>query len=272
MSTILQRYRLTTAISGLRGGAGTPLVLIHGVGLRAEAWEEMALHLAGNFEIMAIDLPGHGESPMPRWPEATLGLYGNTIADAIAAFNRPVFLVGHSLGALIALDLAIRHGRIVRGVAALNCIFRRPPAARDAVRLRAEAISKGEGSDPSETITRWFGTIPQKTEVNAARRCAQWLNEVDQNAYATAYRIFASEDGPSEAALASLSVPALFMTGGEEPNSTPYMSHQLARCVPNGEAVIIDGARHMLPMTHAAHAAEALKHFYSRRIASHEQG
>ena len=51
--------------------------------------------------------------------------------------------------------------------------------------------------------------------------------------------------------LARLSCPALFMTGAKEPNSTPEMSQAMARIAPHGRAVIVEGAAHMLPMTHA---------------------
>ena len=52
----------------IRAGDGPPVLLIHGVGLRAEAWGAVIDRLAERFAVHAIDLPGHGESPPPRTP------------------------------------------------------------------------------------------------------------------------------------------------------------------------------------------------------------
>ncbi|MFD2856780.1 alpha/beta fold hydrolase [Seohaeicola zhoushanensis] len=45
-------------------------------------------------------------------------------------------------------------------------------------------------------------------------------------------------------------MPALFMTGEAEPNSTPAMSRAMAELAPQGQALVVPGAAHMLPMTH----------------------
>ncbi len=48
-------------------GSGAPLVLIHGVGMRLEAWAPQIAALSQRFEVIALDLPGHGESrPLRR--------------------------------------------------------------------------------------------------------------------------------------------------------------------------------------------------------------
>ncbi|HCU52375.1 MAG TPA: alpha/beta hydrolase, partial [Micromonosporaceae bacterium] len=48
-----------------RRGSGSPLVLIHGIGHRWQAWEPVLDELAEHHEVLAIDLPGFGKSPVP---------------------------------------------------------------------------------------------------------------------------------------------------------------------------------------------------------------
>src|SRR5689334_15189473 len=52
-----------------RRGSGPPLVLIHGLGSRRQVWEPLIAELARHREVIAIDLPGFGESPL--WPPPT---------------------------------------------------------------------------------------------------------------------------------------------------------------------------------------------------------
>jgi len=73
--------------------------------------------------------------------------------------------------------------------------------------------------------------------------------------------VFASQDGPSVEALKNLHCPAMFLTGEDEPNSTPQMSRRMAELAPLGKAVVIEGAAHMLPMTHATQVTAILEQF-----------
>ena len=231
------------SISFIRAGTGTRLYLVHGVGLRAEAWMAQVNGLSATQHCRALDLPGHGASRALPHP-ATLAQFTDRIAAAIDA---PGVVAGHSMGAMIALDLAVRHPHLVKGVAALNAIYRRSPKAAEAVRRRAADLSATIPTDPEATLTRWFAD----RDTAERRACREWLSGVAAEHYRTAYDVFAAENGPADADLASLSCPALFMTGGDESNSTPEMSEAMARITPNARAVIVEGAAHMMPMTHA---------------------
>ncbi|MGH3487984.1 MAG: alpha/beta fold hydrolase, partial [Actinopolymorphaceae bacterium] len=54
-----------------REGSGVPLVLLHGLGHRRQGWRPVFGLLAREFDVIAVDLPGFGESPPvgPRWRE-----------------------------------------------------------------------------------------------------------------------------------------------------------------------------------------------------------
>ena len=58
-----------TTLAYTRAGAGAPLVLLHGIGSSRHAWEPVIPALAERFDVIAVDLPGFGDSgPLP--PEA----------------------------------------------------------------------------------------------------------------------------------------------------------------------------------------------------------
>ncbi len=228
------------------------MLLIHGVGLNADCWDKMLPRLAQHFTVTAIDLPGHGESStLAGRGEVTLTDYSSKLANTLSASAGQTIIVGHSLGALIALELAIRHPKTVAAVLPLNAIFRRTAVASAAVKARAKELASLGIVDPTGTLERWFGQSPIGPFFDAHQNCERMLKSTQPEGYAAAYHVFANSDGPSDNELRSLEAPMLCITGSEEPNSTPAMSEALATLAQDGQAVIIEGARHMMPMTHA---------------------
>ncbi len=237
----------------IKEGEGPRVLLLHGVGLQADAWAAQLPDLASHFQVIAPDMPGHGQSAYLAG-RADLSAYSYTVAQLLEG---PTVVAGHSMGAMIALDIAARHPELVAGVAALNAIYRRSDAAKQAVLNRAESLGSETGPNPEPTLERWFGTEPSE----ARSACEAWLRGADLHGYRTAYDVFAREDGPSDRALMSLKCPAFFMTGSLEPNSTPAMSQAMAALTPKGQVHVIEDAAHMMPMTHHEEVTRALMAF-----------
>ena len=161
---------------------------------------------------------------------------------------------------MIALDLAIRSsGQAVRGVVALNAIFRRTEAARR--RRCATRAGQLDGvrvpEIPSRPLTRWFGD----RAVARTEACAGWLGSVDPKGYrARLSGVFASEDGPADAGSPIPQLSGPVHDRGEEPNSTPAMSERDGGPgAPEGRCRLLKGAAHMMPMTHAREVTTAIQ-------------
>jgi pimeloyl-ACP methyl ester carboxylesterase len=109
-----------TPIAHDRHGAGEPLVLIHGIGHRRQAWEPVIPMLAKDFEVIPIDIPGFGESPPP--PAGHIYDMPTTVEVLHGFFDehglcRP-HVVGNSLGGAVALELgALDLARSVTAIA-----------------------------------------------------------------------------------------------------------------------------------------------------------
>ena len=91
-----------------RSGSGPPLLLLHGIGHRWQAWEPVIDRVGAHHDVIAVDLPGFARSPLP--PGGVLTAMPSLVA-AVSAFltdegiERP-HVAGNSLGGAIALELA----------------------------------------------------------------------------------------------------------------------------------------------------------------------
>jgi pimeloyl-ACP methyl ester carboxylesterase len=123
-------------VNQIRRGSGEPLVLIHGIGHRWQAWEPVLDVLSPHHEVIAIDLPGFGDSPVPEGGmPRDMASSVVQIADYLAAqgLQRP-HVAGNSLGGAIALELA------AAGVAASATAFSPAGFYTEAERRRALRI------------------------------------------------------------------------------------------------------------------------------------
>lgn len=247
-------------------GAGPVVLLIHGVGMCADAWGPQIADLARDYRVIAVNMPGHGGSDLlaegARLPE-----YVRWAAQVIEALDLgPVSVAGHSMGALIATGLAVERPDLIARMAVLNGVYRRSPQARADVELRATQIASGE-SDIFQPLARWFDTDPAQSAIR--EQVAQWLEAVDHAGYAAAYRAFAEGDTVYADQWDKVACPALALTGDGDRNSTPEMAQAMAEAAQQGVAVVIKGHRHMVNLTAPDRVNDALRDWLHTNDALH---
>lgn len=251
---------------GPDASAGSPgtaaMVLIHGVGMQQDVWAPQVAALAGERCVLTYDLLGHGASRLPR-EDATLGDYAGQLLALLDHLRLGlVDVVGHSMGALVALEFALSHPQRTRRVVAMNAVFRRSAEQRAAVRQRAQALQRaGVDATIDGTIERWFGDPPPAPLAATARQVRGFLADVDPIGYARTYRIFAESDEVHQQRLRQLAMPALFTTGEFDGNSTPAMSAAMAELAPQGRLDVVAGARHMMNLTDVPRVNGMLREF-----------
>jgi pimeloyl-ACP methyl ester carboxylesterase len=139
------------ALAVERGGDGPPLVLVHGLGLSRRSWRPVREPLEQRHDVVAVDLPGFGESPPLREGDTPTPA---RLADVLEHYIDRLGLaapavVGNSLGGWVALELA-RRGRASCVVAIAPSGFESPPE-------RAYVIALNELMRARARLTAPFG-------------------------------------------------------------------------------------------------------------------
>lgn len=228
-------------------GSGPLVVFVHGVGMNLRVWSPQMSEFADSFRVVAYDLLGHGGSPLPPDPTELRDLSDQLtrLLDHLGVERAHV--VGHSMGALVALDFALRMPQRVSRLVALNAVYLRSADERASAVERARKFAEGKLDQSLEaTIQRWFAPEQINSNPQAVRCVEHWLRSVDPRGYARIYNVFATADDAFVGRLGELACPALFATGELDPHSTPAMSCLMAEDSQEGRALVLEGKRHMM--------------------------
>ncbi len=246
----------------------TPIVFVHGVGLDATMWDGIIAQLRDDFACIAIDMAGHGESSHPA-ADALSGYVGALELDLSAQADGPVYLVGFSMGAMVAAAFTLHHPERVSKLVLMNAVYKRDAAAREAVLGRLEDVKKtGLTVIADAAISRWFSEefiIENPDIIQAVRDC---LISNDLDSYLPAYRVFATADEELAPKFNQITCPVLAVTADGDMNSTPAMSVGITDAVQDGRTVIWGGLAHGAPIEEPARVADTLKEFLDEGTAS----
>ncbi len=132
----------------LDGGAGPPMVLLHGAGEFAATWMRVIPGLAATRHVIAPDLPGHGASGIPDGPldaDRVLAWLDDLVRQTCSS---PPVLVGHLLGGGLALRFAFEHGDRIDRLVLVDTfgLARLRPSPRFALALARFIIRPSERS------------------------------------------------------------------------------------------------------------------------------
>ena len=239
-----------------RGGQRR-LVLLHGwLGSPCD-WDAVRAHLPGGADVLALDLPGHGDGVGLADDAYTL----DGAADDLRAAMRdrwgdaPAVVAGYSMGGRLALHLAVRHPD---AVGALALVAASPGLATDDARKARAAVDAERAAsliaDPAAFHRAWvrlplFATL---TDDQRERIVADRLARIDPaEAAQTLISLSVSRQPDHRAALARLAMPVVGVAGGADANFAAF-----ARTLAPHE--IVPGAGHALLVEAPARVAAVL--------------
>lgn len=231
-----------TTIAFERTGNGPPLVLVHGTGRDRAHWEQVVPALARNATVYAIDRRGRGGSG----DADTFGVEREVedVVAVLAAIGEPAYLLGHSYGAIIALEAALTTDRLT------GLILYEPPfsAGTDRVppglgeRLGAILLA----GDREAVLVTFLQEGPRYTseEIAARRARPDWLGRLalaqtlPQEVQAVERYVFDRQRA------ADMRWPTLLLLGSESPLFFRQTSEALHETLPDSELIELQGQLH----------------------------
>ena len=235
------------------GGQGPPLVLLHGLGARAENWSGLIVALTRHgHQVYALDLLGFGRSDRPD-VDYSIALQTQVLEQFLASRHlERADLGGWSMGGWVALKFALDHPQRVRRIIAIDSAgLTFSPAFKLALFGPA---SVDEAQQLLRLITPRAALVPRFVARDFAREMRrQWP---------VVHRAIESMTAGSDlldGKLSAISRPTLIVWGKLDALIPLGCGEEMHREMPQSRLVIFDGAGHMLPVENSRRLArEAL--------------
>lgn len=254
--------------------SGPILVFTHGWGLSARIWAEARRDLGARFGLVFWDLPGLGRSERPSIGYSIEGFAEDlhAVIDSLPA-DRPVILVGHSIGGMIVQTFCARHPELLNGrIAAivlentthtnpletmfLSGLFRPLQPVIEAGCKIETVIS------PFTWVMNWqawlsgashvaarlagFGTRPTREQLDRTVRLVTKNSPAVQARGNLAMLRWSATDR-----LPGIDVPALVLAGGRDLITKDHAGETIAAALPQGRLIRVEDAGHMGPVERA---------------------
>jgi pimeloyl-ACP methyl ester carboxylesterase len=244
-----------------KGEAGRPgmwpVILIHGAGGSSNIWLRQIQALEENFQVLAIDLPGHGYSEGNG--EETIEDYVRFVSAWLEALDlRQVFLVGHSMGGAIAMSLALSFPEKIRKMALAGS------GARLRVPPEVFAALNKDFKEAIRVICRYAYSSHFPTYL---------LSLVEAEMGKARPEVFlkdlvACDAFDMRSQLSQIQVPSLILCGREDRFTPLELSLFLRDNLPNSRLEVIEGAGHMAMIESTSDFNEVLARFLSEAIST----
>ena len=226
-------------------GSGPPLYMIHGIGSRKSTWEAMTAELSPHFTCVAIDLRGHGDSPIPETPYTLHELVEDVEALRLKLGHDKIHVIGHSLGGMIGPGYALAHPDHTLTVTLLSTAAGR--TAEDAGRVKAvvkRMQDKGVDQVLPALVARWYTDEFAAANPDAIEhRIAQVVGTPEQ-VFLAVFHVYA--DTEMAPWLSDVRHPCLVLTGEFDPGCPPRLNEFIHNELQDSELVILDGLRHSI--------------------------
>lgn len=236
------------------GGSGPPLVFLHGAGGSRLHWPPSLRRLAGR-HTLAVDLPGHGESPA----DGTAGIdgYSRRLSAwrAVLGIDSAV-LVGHSMGSAIALASALAEPAALAGLVLVGAGAR----LRVNPQLLEDVGRRAAFGEVVDRIVKWsFAAEAEARLVELAR-----ARLIETGPAVLAGDLRACDAFDVTARLGEIRLPTLIVVGRSDRMTPVRLGEELQAGIAGGRLEVIEAAGHMVMLEQPEAVAQALRSWLDR--------
>lgn len=245
--------------TGARRGLMLHCSLAHG-----GAWRGLAGQFEDQFSFVAPDLLGHGRSA--AWNGQ--GCFHQACSAVAQSFlgEEPVDIVGHSFGATLALRLALEAPGAVRSLVLFEPVFFAVALADDPHFVNDMngldlMIAAGKRREATKAfLSAWGGGLPWEAMPKEVQDDMAARIHVINDAALALYQDTAGL--LREGRLQALEIPVFLVRGSQSDPVIETINEGLARRIPGAKTAVLEGAGHMLPISHPKDCAALLRGFW----------
>jgi len=239
------------AIDGVRlhyeqAGAGTDLILIHGLGSDLTIWDVEAEVLARFHRVLRVDVRGFGSSDKPEGPYSP-GLFADDLRRIMDACDIDrAHVLGISMGGVIAQRFGLDFSERVRSLILVSTSSEVGEKSIAAWQRLADRIERdgfdAKSVDATRSVSPLFARQHPEVVAELGRRNAA----CDPKGYARAARAVSDYNWTAE--LGRLDAPVLILQGLDDQLTPPGGSVKMSRALPNARLLLVEQAGHNLPI------------------------
>jgi pimeloyl-ACP methyl ester carboxylesterase len=234
---------------------GELIVFLHDAGGNAGVWRHVAAALENAHSTIAFDFPGHGRSGGTEGLGSIDAYARHFLALARTLQQRPAVLVGHGMGAAVAVEAARRAPDSVRALVLVGAATR-IQVAEETLRTW-ESVMRGRAPQPFTTEA-----FSPKTDFGRMREA--WAEQIKTDPRVRYSDLLACANHDAGAAAATLRVPTLIVAGSDDSVVSPEASGLLQRSIRESQLTVVGDGGHMLPLEKTTEVAAAIAEFLSR--------
>ncbi|WP_026926749.1 alpha/beta fold hydrolase [Granulicoccus phenolivorans] len=247
---------LTTEIQG----DGPAVLMIHGLGGTSNFYQIQTDALTDFHTVIRPDLAGAGRSPLPDTAAVSIASH---VADLIALLDDlkvdRAAVIGHSMGTLVARELAATHPDRITKVVLLGAVAEPTDAGRQAQRDRAATLrAQGTGVVAPGVVANALSERTRQDNPLAAALVRELVMRQPAEGYAQNCEALAAAGAPAPVNPAT---PLLLITGTEDKVGPAAVSEELAQAHGNASVHVIDGIGHWTALEAPAEVSRLLRDF-----------
>lgn len=246
-------------LTGSRRGTGTPVLFIQGTGVHGDGWRPQVDALAVHHECLTFDNRGMGRSQPITGPLTVAQMADDALAVMDAAGWKSAHVVGHSLGGLIALQLALTARHRVRSLALL-CTFAN---GRDATKLTPWMLWVGLRTQIGPRRSRRHAFLQMvlppaelatvDRDAMAEKLAPHFGHDLADQPPVVMKQLRAMKSCDLSSRLGELAgLPTLVVSAEHDRIAPPSSGRAIAAGIPGARYVELPGAAHGIPLTGAA--------------------
>ncbi|MHA2400699.1 MAG: alpha/beta fold hydrolase [Promethearchaeota archaeon] len=240
-------------------GEGDPLLLIHGLGSSTRDWEEQVPVFSQKYQVITIDLRGHGKTDKPKGPYS-IKMFVEDISELLKQLKiNKTHILGLSLGGVTAFQFAVDYPQLLNSLIIVNA----------GVEMRVDSFKQKREFLKRSIIIRLVGMkkmgevlatrlfIKPEQEEQRTKMIERWA-ENDKKAYLSA--LYSLKGWSVRDKLPNITSPTLIL-GSDEDYTPSSVKKEFVALIPNGKFIEIKDARHAVSMEKPEEFNEIIMNF-----------